>query len=114
MSSTFVIHWSNPKRRIDGQQLLVGDTAACARAIMAGDGFDADEVTKVERYDTDEHTADVIPLDEIARTVAREAEREQVEGSGGVPVKLWDFIHDHGGSQMVRGLKILDRTFAAA
>lgn len=112
MSATYVIHWQSG--RFIGQRLITGDLDALAREIFKGDDLDPAEITSVDSYDVDEGWAHPVLLEDVARAVARWAEREQCEGSGGIPVALWDFIHDHGSAAMANGLRILDSTFQAA
>lgn len=106
MSAQYVIHWSDA--RWNGQRHYDGPLAEAAviADIMAGslDG----QVDKVDRYDTDEHTADNITED-IAISIAR----HYVIGDLIRP-DLADFIEKHAGLQYTRGLRRDERTFAAA
>lgn len=111
MASTYVIHWQD--KRLIGQHLLIGDEAACVRAIMAGDPFTADLVTKIEWYDTDEAFSREISLEDVARVVANRAQIEEWNGGGGITPAVRNFIHSHAGLAWARGLKILDRSLAA-
>lgn len=110
MSETWVIHWSS--QRETGQALIVGDEAAAARAILGSETFAPDEVTKVERYDTDEHVADDVTED-MARLLACGAQDAEWRGGDGITPELRDFIERHGGLAWTAGLRVIDTSFAA-
>jgi len=117
MPDTYVIHWTMPDRRtgrtLDVQSLVLGDEAACARAFMAGDEFTADRVRRIDCYDAAEGWAKLVPLEDIARTIARLAEIEQAEG-GDITSEVYDFVHDWAGAAYARGLRIRGSAYEAA
>jgi hypothetical protein len=107
MTAIFVIHWTS--ERYEGEQLHkdpLGE-ARVIDSIWSGDV--PGTITRIDRYDSDEHTADDITED-IAIAIANRA------GNEGDPIRpeLRDFIESHAGLAYARGLRVLDPTFAAA
>lgn len=111
MAETYVIHWHG--KRNTGLHSMIGTEAACVRKIMSEEDLRPDEIVKVECYFCDERWSRDVTED-VARAVAKQAQRDQDAGGDGITERLRDFLEQHAGLSWVRGLRVVDLAFAAA
>lgn len=107
MSPVYVVHFTRDERMYD--RLMVSE-AQVVREILAGDDLPADQIHCIDRYDTDERIADNMTR-AVAKAVARHFGAHPEEECS---AKVRDFVETHAGLAYSAGLRVADRTFAAA
>lgn len=106
MSPIYVVHWSDEKHV--GERLLRGALARqeAIQSIVTGDL--PGKIDKVDCYDTDEHVADDVSED-VAIEIAN-----AVQPWDTITPQVRDFIEAAAGLDYTRGIRVDDKTFAAA